>query len=320
MSVRISSVLPWVFAGILTSLFALTGYFLPGMQIIFSLFWAVPIVYLIRRYGLYQGCLAILLAGIIAAIVSDPENGLLAMLEIGSLALVMGLLYKNGVPARQAMWICVFIAVLLQLIILGATYGQYTTQAAEVQQDMEKQLDEIIASYKQAGLIVTSPEGLSEESLRKGIRKSAILAWQLVPGTAVILATLSALFNYRFAYRYMLTRQMSLPEDISFGSWRFPWYVIWGMIIGLGLLLIGEDNGVVKLLGMNIIMVSLFGSLILGLAVLSYYLSRVALPWFLKIIIIFFLIFNGIISIMILTIIGLFDPVVNFRRLEAKTQ
>ncbi len=320
MSARISSVIPWVSAGLLTGLFALTGNSFPGMRIIFSLFWAVPTVYLIRRYGLYQGTLAILIAGIVVSLAIDPLNGLIAMLEIGSLALVMGLLYKNAVPARRAMLVSVFVAVTMQLMILGATYGHFTTEASEVQRNMEKHLDEMIASYRQAGLVGTSPEGLSEEGMRQVLRQSSILAWQLVPGTAIILATLSALANYRFAYRYMTSRQMALPEDISFGSWRFPWYVIWGMIAGLFFLLFGEENGVLNLLGKNMVLVSLFLSLLLGLAVLSYYLSRISMPGFLKIVLVIFLVFNGIISVALLTIVGLFDPVVNFRRLEAKTQ
>jgi len=320
MSARISSVMPWISAGLLTGLFALAGNSFPGMRIIFSLFWAVPTVYLIRRYGLYQGTLAILVAGFAVILALNPVNGLVAMLEIGSLALVMGLLYKNAVPARRAMLISVVVAVSMQLMILGATYGQFLTEASEVQRDMEKHLDEIIASYRQAGLVGASPEGLSEEGLRQVLRQSSILAWQLVPGTAIILATLSALANYRFAYRYMTSRQMTLPEDISFGSWRFPWYVIWGMIAGLFFLLFGEENGVLNLLGKNMVLVSLFLSLVLGLAVLSYYLSRISMPGFLKIILVVFLVFNGIISVALLTVVGLFDPVVNFRRLEAKTQ
>ncbi len=317
MSFKYSPIMPWLVTGLLTGLLALAGYVLPEVRFFVSLVWAVPVVYLVRRQGLRQGSLAILLASLVVSLAAGASNGLIVILEIGSLALVMGLLYKNAVPAQRIMLYSVVVAVVMQLMLLGVTINQLTSDNQEVKLQIEKQQTEILTMFKEVGLVGTAGAP-TEEEFRQAFQETWLLTLQLASGITIITAILMALANYQLAYYYLARQRQALPQHLPLANWRFPWYTIWGLITGLSLLLLGNGSGIADVLGKNIVLVSLFGGLLLGLAVLSYYFSKKALPKMLKISLVLLIVFYLPLALVLLTLIGIFDPVVNFRRIATQ--
>lgn len=317
---RIQSVTSWLGAGAITGLLALLGTRQADFQILLSLVWAVPIIYIIVRYGLYQGINALLVTGIILGLATSPLNGAVIMLEIASLAIVIGLLYKNGVPSWRTMVISALVAAVFQLVALGMNSEQFNVNSLQLRQEFDRNMDQFIAAYRESGQLDKTFQEIPEQQLREMVFQTFITFIQLLPGIAVIIATLTALFNYRIAYRYLRYKGINVPEYLPFRLWRFPWYAIWGMILGLIGVILGEYNSLVGIAGKNILLVSSFFSLLMGSAVLNFYFSRSKMSGLLKGLLIGFIILNGIFSLVFILLIGLFDPILNFRRFNAKAE
>lgn len=260
------------------------------------------------------------LTGIGAAFAVGPANGAYTILIVGTLGLLMGLLFKNAVPGRRTVLVSILVTLAIQLLILGFTYQQFLQEMNQFQSEIEKNPTEFLQMNSQAGIIGTQPGQLSESELLEWLDRMITLMIQLAPGITVVTGTIAVVANYYLACRYLKNRRLSVPDDLSLATWRAPWYVIWVMISGLLLYLVGGGQGIAGVIGKNLIFVSGFFSLAMGIAILKYYLARAGLSTFLKILIIFTLVMTATVSIIILAIIGLFDPIVNFRRLSADSR
>ncbi|HEX3031549.1 MAG TPA: DUF2232 domain-containing protein [Bacillota bacterium] len=312
---QLNEVVVWVLAGLVTGLIAAASSGFPELRFFISLVWTAPIALIVVKYGLPQGVASVLIAGLVAGVVTGPVEGSLIAWEIGPLALVIGLLYKNRVPAARAMMICVLVSVLVHLTELGITYGQFSKEWLQVQKELT---DQFIAAYKKAGVLDQVFPGLSETEIRTTVLQSLRVFFQLLPGFSVAVSTLLALTNYRLSHRYISRGGIALAPVLPFAQWRFPWYIIWTAILGLLGVLLGTPDSIILLSGENLLLVSGFFSLILGFSVTVNYLGRATLPGLLKWVLIVFLILNGIFSLGFILVLGLFDPIINFRRLGVK--
>lgn len=318
MAKNFNGVVVWMAAGLVTGLLALASSGFPELRFILSLAWAAPIAFIVCKYGLPQGIGSILVAGILVGLLTGPVAGSLIMLEIGPLALVIGLLYKNNVPTGRAMIICVLVTTTIHLAELIVTYGELSRQWGQVQKEFGISVDQLIAAYKKSGVLAST--GLSEAEIRTTMQQSLQMLFQLLPGITVIGAIITALTNYRFAHRYFTRGGITLPTVLPFNQWSLPWYVIWATILGLLGVIMGPTESIMLLSGRNLLVVSGFLGVLLGIAVVAYYLGRSRMPGLFKGLFVVFLIFNGIFSLAFVMVIGLFDPIINFRRLGVKTE
>lgn len=315
-----NGVVVWMIAGLVTGLLAIASFGFPQLRFIVSLAWAAPIAFIVCKYGLSQGVGSILVAGVLVGLLSGPVAGGIIMLEIGPLAIAIGLLYKNKVPAGRAMIICVLVATIIQLVELWVTYGQLSTQWVQIQKEFGLNVDQLIAAYKKSGALEQASTGLSDAEIRTTMQQSLQMFFQLLPGISVIAATITALTNYRFAHRYFTKGGITLPKVLPYRQWRLPWYIIWATILGLAGVIFGPPESILLLSGRNLLVVSGFLGVLIGISIVAYYLSRSKIPGLIKGLLIVFLVLNGIFSLAFIMMIGVFDPIINFRRLGVKTE
>ena len=105
--------------------------------------------------------------------------------------------------------------------------------------------------------------------MRTSIKTSVLL----LPAAYLIFAVFSTVLTYMVGSKVLKRLNYRVNNLPPFSQWRLPWYSIWGIILGLLFLLIGDkfDFSVVKIIGQNLLTIFGFTFFIIGLAVVGYY-------------------------------------------------
>jgi uncharacterized protein YybS (DUF2232 family) len=152
---------------------------------------------------------------------------------------------------------------------------------------------------------------------------------RILPGVLIVSFALISMVNYLVSVNIYKRNQIKIEPFRPFITWDLPWYYVWGVIIGLVLVLIPEMGGTLDgspalidqaadVLGFNLII--LFGALytVLGISVLWGIFVRFKLGLLLRIVIIVVLWFFFAVALIVFPLLGLIDIWANFRRLKRK--
>ncbi len=150
---------------------------------------------------------------------------------------------------------------------------------------------------------------------------------KIIPGILAVSFALISTTNYLISSNVYKRNQIEIRSVRSFMTWDFPWYYVWGIIVGLVLILIPEMGSsvdgssafidtTIDVLGFNLVII--FGALytVLGISVLWGIFIRFKLALVVRIIITAFLLFFFGIALIVVPLIGLIDIWVNFRKLK----
>ncbi|MCL2766760.1 MAG: YybS family protein, partial [Peptococcaceae bacterium] len=137
-----------------------------------------------------------------------------------------------------------------------------------------------------------------------------------LPAQIIVSAAITAVFTYIVALLIMRRYGFEIPQGPAFSDMQLPWYSIWGLIIGLGLYLLGEEfSWLVAKIGKNLLFVLASLYFIMGISVLVHYYKKLQIHLLIKILFLLTLLVFYPFSFVILLLIGALDPLVNFRRL-----
>ena len=149
---------------------------------------------------------------------------------------------------------------------------------------------------------------------------------QLVWPASLLLSSLFAAGMNYVVTRWVLQRfdVAGLSEWPPFSRWRLSWGYTWGVIGGLGALLLAEVSGDrygpgIATVGLNLSMVSFVVFLVQGLAVVWYWLSKTNMGRGLRLALVVFALLTVLLP-PIITLIGIFDSWLDWRRLEKRGQ
>lgn len=171
-----------------------------------------------------------------------------------------------------------------------------------------------IQLYEQQGMLQSLQEqGIEAADLEKYLTLLLPIYYKLLPALAGILGMFEIGAAYLLARIPLKRTQKSKP----FALLTFPWYSIWFSIAGLAAYLGGGylQESFLEIAGLNIMVVMVMISLVLGFAWLSFMLKHPKMPRMLIWIILFAAIFMPYFVLLGLVFIGLFDPVMNLRRI-----
>ncbi len=286
----------------------LAVYFLP-LKFLVDYVWGIPIIIIIKKYGLRVGILTLITTFFLTWIFTDPVTTLVLLVQLAPVALAYGVLFKYeispGVVLLAGSVVCILST---GLAILGFIYiaGVELIPSQEFFRDQAKQIADLYTKY---GVLSAAESKAYAESMSK-------LVVALIPSMLVVGAVIRAFFTYLITvkvFRRLNYRVNSLPP---FNEWALPWYSIWLVITGLGLSLIGDQYRLqtLSLIGKNMAFVVVPLFFVIGFAVIVHFFRAWQIPRWMKIflIVISFINLGG--TLVLLTIIGLFDPVVSFRK------
>lgn len=216
--------------------------------------------------------------------------------------------HKRWPMKETFFWSAALAAALGALVVMP-----YMPQGTSVLPENEI-IEAVVEQYNvSGGMAMLQQQGFSELQLRELLQRGLELYVLIQPGIAALFAILK--FGIVFFLMELLFRKKE--ERIPFVHWRLPWYAVWGAVLGLAFYLTGDQFSwvVLRTTGINLMVIYGGVTLVLGTAVLVYYLQSPKLHLLLKVLLVAFCFFYFYLGAFILMMCGLFDLVFNFRRL-----
>lgn len=137
----------------LTVILALAAVYLPVVGVVASLVWAIPIIVLVVRHGLRWGVMAVLVSGVIMALLIEPTISLRMVLSFGPTGLMLGYAFRHGWSGAQAFGTTLVASVAGKLLTFGLLFLLTSVNPLNMQMDvMQQSFDQTFAVYEQMGL------------------------------------------------------------------------------------------------------------------------------------------------------------------------
>lgn len=187
----------------------------------------------------------------------------------------------------------------------------------EVMKDLIRTM---LDQYRQSGMLATlTQQGLSEADIQDYLQHVLQYLFLFVPG----LTALGAMIEYS-AVHYFFARLFP-QEDLKlplFSSFRLPWFAIWGVNLGIASYLIGDQWGwtFLRVFGMNLMFIYACLAFTLGSSIFLYYIRSPFLSGLVKWILLLTSFIYFQVTIVSLVLLGLFDLVLDFRRIPEDNQ
>lgn len=207
--------------------------------------------------------------------------------------------------------------------MLAAVLGAIPTLAFVIQGFDEKTVLDLINTtvqqYQESGLLVVmqQQQGLTEEQIRALLEQGIQLYVLVIPSIAALTSIAEFGLVYYIMNRWFRDKKKSIP----FTKWRLPWYAIWGAVLGIACYLLGDQFSwpVFRGLGINLMVVYGALAMILGIAIYIHFLKSSKIPKFFKWAVVITSLFYFFFTVITMIMFGLFDLVINFRRLSEES-
>lgn len=311
---KTSALSQWAFFTFLSILFVLAGLYLPFLGLLATVFFPLPLILLVMRLDIrYAGLCLVVTGACLFMLVPAQTPALLMFLPAGLLGVLYGLLFKNQVSPGTSIFAGLAGAAVFTL--LSALLVDVLTGIKLFALDQGSRL--FVEQWLEANNSVSVFSDLPPE-LQGNFNENVVSIFELfIPGQYIVASAASAVLSYFAARTALRWMQFELPTFPAFSRISVPWYVIWGLISGLGLTLGGDylSLPLVGKIGKNILFVLFYIHLVLGVSVAVYFFrnAKLARPFKLA------LLALGLVylpfSISIFLLLGVVDPLINMRQL-----
>lgn len=297
-------------AGVGLTLFLFLGsHWLGPLGAFANMLTALPICYLVMRFGLITGAYAVL--GAALALSQMTETAALA--SYLGLFLVPSLLLPSLLRRGQTWDRALLVSGVATLLVAGTVLFSYLLVSGQelnllLDSYLSAEVDTALRTYSDAGLSATQIADLKEVATQVAefIRKTYA---GLYAGGVLVIHLVTLLFLQRFKkQRYQIA-------GAPFSQWRLPALLIW-LLISAGFALLAPWPGW-ALVGRNLLAVLLPLYFMQGLAIVCCFLQRKNWPPALKGLI-YILVFLLNPLPLVVTGVGVFDLWVDFRRPRKK--
>lgn len=303
----------WAF---FTSMFAvagLAGAYLPPLYFFAAMLFPLPAMLLVMRTDTRYAMLGLAAAGLLFFIFLTPAAASVLVFQYGLLGVLYGIMFKNKVSSGKILSSGMLFAGLSALLYMVLSYYLTGNNLFVLGEEGRSSIEQMIAVYRDAGAYNGIPLELQDD-----ISESLISTFELlIPGQQIVNAAMLAAITYYFT-RFCLRRlNYPLAPGLAFTMISLPWYSIWGPIAGLALTLAGDSFSwlLAANIGKNILFMLFWLYIVLGLSVASHFFLRLNVAWPVKLILLIFILASPPFSMGVLILLGLADPLVNFRRL-----
>ena len=299
----------------LAAMIALIGLYIGPLQIVTTFIWLIPIVVVAVRRGFYTGVLALVTAAILLMILAPPHRAFIYIVQFGALGVVFSYYFSKKAEFAKIMTVgtivvavSTVISFLLNLLIMGLSISDMAATFEEVKENT-------LIMYENMGLLGRLQEqGVNVE---EAMANTLTLIVRLIPASMVIVGMSVAFVSYFITRKTLQKLNLEVSELPMFSHWQIPWYFVWGAIIGLAFLIYSNFANweLGETIGMNIIYMFSPIFLIQGLSVFVFYYRKMEIHILLKVLLLAIIVMVFPYAIMLLLVIGLLDPLFNYRKL-----
>lgn len=291
-------------------LFLVLGGYLPVIGTLITFVWALPVCLAVFRCGIAASSL---LAAVVAGLgffLMGPYDGLMTAGTMGLLGLFYGVRLKEKASPGMTLFGGIILAAAVEALYLFVVWKFGGVSLLDFQKSFGAYLTEIYSDASVAQLALS--QGMSVSAY---VKELSTMLSELLPSFYFLSVMLVAAVNYLVAQAYLKKSSAFIVSLPAFREWHLPWWLLWGMVVALFLLVLG--NGI-HLNALTVAAKNLFTCfapffLVAGVALLRYYFVRwrlgggfQALIWILLFIFISF-------GAVFLVLIGLADTILNYR-------
>ncbi len=293
---------------VLTLLLFLSSSWLGPVGAFANMLAAVPICYLVMRFGLRAGVVSVLLS----AVVLLQLGGEAALTSYAGLFVVPALLLPSLLKRGQAWDRSLLISGVLTLLLAGLLLLAYVQLSGQelgtlLDQYLQAEVDMAMQAYSEAGFSESQLADLGDVAAQiAGFIRSTFVG--LYAAGVLVIHLVTLFFLQRFK------KKQYQIEGTAFTQWRLPAVLIWFLIVA-GFSLLAPMP--LALFGRNLLAVLLPLYFVQGLAVVSCFLQRKNWPPLTKGLI-YVLVFLLNPLPLVVTGVGVFDLWVDFRRPRKK--
>ncbi len=318
MSVKANNIAQGALMAALAAMLGLISLFIPIIGAVAAVLWSIPVILLAFRFDLRTASLSLVVALTLVGVTAGPVAGISLGLKSGLTALVFGYAFKKGLPPGVTLLAGGFTAAIgtaLSLLIAFLIMGGTSLGFGEI----ETMVDQVLSFYEETGLIkLMLTQGLTITEFRAQLVQMMTLVAALIPGSLVLGSLFGAGITYLLAREIFKRMGQTFKPLPSFQTWQLPWWTVYGLIIGLALLLGGDyfGSGLFNTIGRNIIFIYLPILLLNGLAVAVYFYHHWTITPFIKVFLVIMFLINLPVIIPLVVLIGAFDPLFDYRKLK----
>lgn len=265
-----------------------------------------------RRRGLPIATLSLLLGYVTPLLVFGATA--FNLMSFVPLAGLLGLLgWQKHWPVRVTFFWSAVLAALLGTIptLFFMVQGFSDLTASEM-------INTTVQQYQASGILaVMQQQGITELQVRDLLQQGIQIYALILPSFAALVALVEFGFVFYFVRIWLYEEEGRIP----FTRWRLPWYAVWGAVLGISFYLIGDQFSwtVLRVSGINLMVIYGALTLVLGASVCVYLLQSPKIPRLLKLLLIIASFMYLFLSVVSLIMFGLLDLVCNFRRLPEET-
>lgn len=219
----------------------------------------------------------------------------------------------------------VTVAVIAISLLLGGLYFSTGDMGmAQLEQEIAAQVEEIVEYYDDVGLMnIYEEQGISAQELKEALVSFMGAAVRHLPAFYYLQAIMAVFFMLFLASFWCQKRNLNRLIRKPFDQEIMPWQMAWVVILGLALWLWGRDQlSTIYYIGSNILLLTVPIALYYGLAAVVYrirqYKQRTR-----RIMVIVLAVLSLLFTasaIIFFTVIGLFDSLLDYRRLRTKEE
>lgn len=303
----------------LTALLGIMSLGFPPLRFITDFLWGIPIIIVITKHNLRLGIMVLGVSLLLLLFVFNPISVLLFAVRMAPLALVYGFLIKKRVLPGKSLVIGTLVAAIAEVVtILGFLYLA-GINIIPPQEELKQVIDQAIKFYEEVGLFeLYAKQGLSVETIKDTFYQVAYLYALLIPAAFVLSSIIRAFLTWIVAQRVLNRMGFSVGALPKFSEWSLPWYWIWLLTIGLLATIVGDHYGLetLAIAGKNMVAITCFIYLVIGLAIAVSFIKNWKVPGWFKVLIVIIIIINLSGTIILFTLLGIFDSFVVFRRFQ----
>lgn len=305
-------------AAALAAILALVGLYVPILSGLATLIWTVPITILIVRYSLREGLLAIVVAAILVVLLSNPFTAVFYVLQFAPVGIFFGLAFQRRLAVGGTVLGGMAISIISTAAVTLLSFQAIGLNLNDIDQQLAGTLDSMLQFYQRSGILeLYAAQGITEQDLREATMQMFLLFKRLFPGILAFGAAASASVSYLITH--LIARRLLIPirSIPPFREWQMPWYLTWGVVLGFAALLGGDFFNIswLKASGQNLLLFYAPFLTVFGLSVISYFYAKSQIPRGIKIGLIILSCLYLSITLTLVMVLGLFDPLFNYRKL-----
>jgi len=296
--------------------------FIPFLGILGIALISIPSIKLMLEKRIFESIIAALVGSSVLSFIDWTLSLLFAFFIISSSFLYKYAVEKNKSPLTIifangfvfVIFIIIYI-VFLSLIRSENVIASFLNYYKDVIESLPQ--DPNIQNYMK----IMAIDDLQFKSIFEQSKNALIMIPYLMPAILVLYAFFASIVNYYWSFLIFKKGGFTIKQMPSFKIWDLPWYYIFGLIIGMVLVIIPDFNKSYDFLfdtvGINFLIVFAVLYSVLGFSVLWGIFDKFKFTSFLRILILIIMGFF-IFLFALIPVLGVIDIWANFRKIERR--